>query len=256
MERDRALAQTRANLGFGERLAVEILLGQLVIQLGNLVDQQAAPFVESLFLLFGDGLFDHRFAAILVIREVVVDRDAADEVHDALESAALANGDLHRDGRRAQPLENAVEAELKIRAELVHFVDETQAWDTVFGGLPPHGFRLGLDAFLAIEDGHRAVEHAHGALDLGGEIDVAGGVDQVNGVALAVAVPRAGGGRGVDRDPALLLFGIEVHGGGALMHLAHFVDLAGVIEDSLGDGGLARINVGGDADIPNLAQVA
>src|SRR5665213_3933320 len=118
MERDRALAQTRANLGFGERLAVEILLGELVIQLGNLVDQQAAPFVESLFLLFGDGLFDHRFAAILVIREVVVDRDAADEVHDALESAALANGDLHRDGRRAQPLENAVEAELKIRASL------------------------------------------------------------------------------------------------------------------------------------------
>ena len=49
-------------------------------------------------------------------------------------------------------------------------------------GLPPDGFGLGLDAFLAVEDGDRAVEHAQGAFDLDGEIDVAGRVDQVDRV--------------------------------------------------------------------------
>ena len=40
--------------------------------------------------------------------------------------------------------------------------------------------------------------------------------------------PGAGGGGGVDRDAAALLLGVEVHDGGALVDLAHLVDLAGV----------------------------
>src|SRR5204863_768660 len=123
------------------------------------------------------------------------------------------------------------------------------------GGLAPDGLGLGLDAFLAVEDGDGAVEHAHGAFDLGGEVHVTRGVDQVDRVALAEAVPGAGGGGGVDRDAALLLLGVEVHDGGAFVDLAHLVDLAGVIEDPLGDGGLAGVDVGGDADVANLGQV-
>jgi hypothetical protein len=34
------------------------------------------------------------------------------------------------------------------------------------------------------------------------------------------------------------------------------VDLARVIEDALGDGGLAGVDVGGDADVSNLGEVA
>ncbi len=73
---------------------------------------------------------------------------------------------------------------------------------------------------------------------------------------LAVAVPRTGGGGGVDRDAALLLFLVKVHDGGAFMYLAHLVDLPGVIEDALGDGGFARVDVGGNADVTNFGKIA
>jgi hypothetical protein len=85
---------------------------------------------------------------------------------------------------------------------------------------------------------------------------VARGVDQVDRVALADAVPGAGGGGGVDRDAALLLLGSKSMVGGAFVHLAHLVDLAGVIEDALGHGGLAGVDVGGDPDVTDLGHVA
>ena len=70
----------------------------------------------------------------------------------------------------------------KSAPDLVHLVDEADARDVVLGRLPPDGFGLRFDAFLAVEHGDRAVEHAQGALDLGREVHVAGRVDQVDRV--------------------------------------------------------------------------
>ena len=70
----------------------------------------------------------------------------------------------------------------KIRAGAVHLVDERDARDLVFGRLPPDGFGLRLHAGHAAEHRDRAVEHAHGALHLGGEIHVAGRVNDVDAV--------------------------------------------------------------------------
>jgi hypothetical protein len=73
---------------------------------------------------------------------------------------------------------------------------------------------------------------------------------------LAVALPLAERGGRVDRDAALLLFGVEVHDGGAFVHLADLVHATGVVQDALGGRGLAGVDVGGDADVANLGQVA
>src|SRR6185437_13405811 len=100
------------------------------------------------------------------------------QVDDALECVGLSDRDLDRHSRGAKALEDAVEAEVKVSAELVHLIDEADARDVVLGGLTPDGFRLGFDAFLAIEDGYRAVEDAKRAFHFGGEIDVAGRVDE------------------------------------------------------------------------------
>ena len=89
------------------------------------------------------------------------------------------------------------------------------------------------------------VEHAERTLHLEREVDVARGVDDVD----AVILPRAGGRRGGDGDAALLLLLHPVHGGGALVHLADLVGLAGVVEDALGRGGLAGVDVRHDADV-------
>ena len=116
----------------------------------------------------------------------------------------------------------------------------------VLVGLAPDGFRLGLDAADGAEDSDGAVEHPQAALDLDGEIDVPGGVDQVD----AVLAPETGGGGRGDRDAALLLLLHVVHGRGPVVHLAHPVGDTGVEEDALGRGGLPGVDVRHDPDVP------
>src|SRR5207247_11311103 len=136
------------------------------------------------------------------------------------------------------------------RPDAVRLVDEGHARHPVAVGLPPDRLGLRLDAAHAAEDGDRAVEHAEAPLDLDGEVDVPGRVDDVH----AVLAPEAGGrGRG-DGDPAFLLLHHPVHHRGALVHLADLVADARVVEDALGRGGLAGIDVRHDADVARLLE--
>src|SRR5699024_7441367 len=102
-----------------------------------------------------------------------------------------------------------------------------------------------------VEHRDGAVQHTQGPLDLDGEVDVAGGVDDVD----LVVMPVAGGGRGGDGDPALLLLRHPVHRGGALVGVTDLVVDAGVVQDPLGGSGLAGVDVRHDADVADLAQV-
>ena len=72
-----------------------------------------------------------------------------------------------------------------------------------------------------------------------------GRVDEVD---LPVA-PLAGDGRRVDRDPALLLFFVEVGDRGPLVDVPHAVRGAGIEQDPFGGGRLTRVDMGNDADI-------
>ena len=69
-----------------------------------------------------------------------------------------------------------------------------------------------------------------------------------------MVAPEARRGGGPDRDAALLLLDHEVHRGGAVVHLAELVVLAGVVQDALRRGGLAAVDVGHDADVAVLFQ--
>ena len=69
---------------------------------------------------------------------------------------------------------------VEIRAHAVHFVDETDARDLIFVGLPPNGFRLRLHAGHGIEHRHRAIQHAQRPLHFRREIHVAGCINNVD----------------------------------------------------------------------------
>ena len=138
----------------------------------------------------------------------------------------------------------------EVGAGPVELVDEADPRHAVAVGLAPDRLGLGLDAGDAVEDDDRAIEHAKAALDLDGEVHVPGRIDDVD----AMIVPEAGRSSRGDRDPALLLLGHPVHGGRALMDLTELVDLLRVEEDPLGDGGLARIDMGDDSDVPRLRE--
>src|SRR5665213_707384 len=94
------------------------------------------------------------------------------------------------------------------------------------------------------------VEEQRSRRVLDGEVHVSRGVDDVD----QCVVPQTGGGGRRDGDAALLLLDHPVHGGRALVDLTDLVVLAGVVEDPLGGGGLARVDVGHDPDVAGLGQ--
>ena len=144
---------------------------------------------------------------------------------------------------------------VEVRAHDVHLVDVDHAGDLVLVSLTPNGLRLRLHAALGAQNGHRAVQHAQGALHLHGEVHVARSVDDVDaglGELVLGPLPIAGGSRGSDGDAALLLLSHPVHGGGAVMGLTDLVVDAGVVEDTLGGGGLTGIDMGHDTDVSGI----
>ena len=87
---------------------------------------------------------------------------------------------------------NRFERFVEITANLVDFVNETDAWNAVFISLAPDGFRLSFDTHLTVEYDYCAVEHAKRALYLSGKVDVAWGIDNVDFVTFPVGSNSSG----------------------------------------------------------------
>jgi hypothetical protein len=115
----------------------------------------------------------------------------------------------------------------RVGAGAVAFVDEGDARHLVAAHLLVDGDGLGLHAAHGAQNQDGAVEHPQGPLHLDGEIDVPGGVDDVDLVPLPLA---EGGGRG-DGDAALALQLHAVHEGPdavLALDVVHGVDALGV----------------------------
>ena len=217
--------------------------------LGESVEELFAVFFGDLKMIGGNGVGADGLAVVAGVEEAGLHFDQVDDAAErprAIRFAARSDGndDRHRPplaGRVGrQPLVNAFERLGEIGPDHVHLVDEHQPRHAVLVRLPPHRFRLRLDAFLGVEDDHRAVEHAEAPFHLGREIDVARRVDQVDG---AVG-PVERDARGVDGDAAFLLLGVVVGFGGPFVHAAELVLGPGVVEQVLGGRGLARHRCG------------
>ena len=246
LEVERRLADRRAEQVDRDLGLLEDQLEQLVVVVRDLLEQLLAGGLGDVLVVVGDvGDLD-----VLAELVVVDDRLHVEKVDDPQEVALGADRQLDRHGVRAEAVDHRLHALVEVRADAVHLVDVGDARHVVLVGLAPDGLGLRLDAGDGVEQRDRAVEHAQGALDLDREVDVAGRVDDVD----AVVGPLAGGRRGGDRDAALLLLRHPVHGGRALVDLAHLVGAAGVIEDALGRRGLARVDVGHDPDVPGLLE--
>ena len=227
-------------------VALEVGLGQLVIAVGKGLDELLAGHLGVGGHGLRDGAHLHLGAQVVLVGGGV----HLDQVDDARELRLGADGQLDGHGLGAQAVDHGLHGGVEVGADAVHLVDVGDARHAVAVGLAPHGLGLRLHAGHRVEHGHGAVEHAQRALHLDREVHVAGGVDDVD----AVVAPEAGGGGGGDGDAALLLLLHPVHGGGALVHLADAVGATGVVEDALGRGGLARIDVGHDPDVPGALE--
>src|SRR4029450_6985676 len=174
-----------------------------------------------------------------------------DEVDHSTEVGFRAERELYDQGGRVEPADDHVNAPVELGADAVHLVDEADPRDVVAVGLPPDRLRLWLDTGYPIEDCHRAVEHPQRPLYLDGEVDVAGGVDDVDRMPVPLGGRCGGGGGGA----ALLLLLHPVHGGRALMNLTDLVVDAGVEQDPLSCRGFARVDMSHDPDVADLGQL-
>ncbi len=264
---DGGLEHRRGNLFF-----LEDKVCDLVVLVGDGVDQFRERSLGA-FLVFGSDVFDLVIETFVGFGRPPIDHLLVDDVNHAFKTAGdrlafglgrtLAQRQENRERVRAQFRAHVVERIFKIRADAIHLVDERDARDFVFGRLTPDGLGLRLHARDAAEHGDRAVEHAHGALDLGGEINVTGRINDVDTMRNVVERlvnlvfarldgllrPEAGDGGGRDRDAALLFLLHPVGDRVAVIHVADLVDETGVKKNALGGGRLAGVNVRGNANV-------
>ena len=174
-----------------------------------------------------------------------------DQVDDALEARSPRRSEAASTTGFAPSRSRIISTQRKKSAPVLSILLTKTMRGTLYLSACRHTVSVcGSTPALASSSAIGAVEHAQRPLHLDGEVDVAGRVDDVEAALLAVAAFPEGRRRGRrDGDAALLLLLHPVHGGGALMDLAHLVALAGVVEDPLRGRGLPGIDVGHDAEV-------
>ncbi len=131
----------------------------------------------------------------------------------------------------------------------IDLVDDGDDGEVGVDGGESVGDGLGLDALRGVAEEQGAFAGLEGLGDLVMEIDVAGGVDEVEHVFGAAEGVLDGYGGGLDGDAA---FAFEVH---IVEELGfHFAlgDGAGAFEEAVGEGGLAVVDVGDDAEVADV----
>ena len=180
-------------------------------------------------------------------------------VHDRLEDLvdALAGLGAARDrvvGVDADHVLDLGAGAIGVGLRQVHLVEDRDDLDAEVERGVAVGDGLRLDALAGVDDEERAFARRQRPADLVREVDVAGRVDQVElvGAAVAGGVLERGGLR-LDRDAALAL---DVH---RVEHLRFHLavgETAATLDQAIGEGRFAVVDVGDDRKIANLIHAS
>ena len=227
--------------------AGQVVFEQFVVRVGNRLDQ--------LIAVAGDLVGQPGRNVFLVktrSERIFFPHDGllAHEIDHPAKRVLGAERQLHHERLAPQTVCDLLEHAVKVRPHAVELIDEDDAWHPIFIGLTPDRLRLRLHTADCAEDHHRPVEDAQAAFDLGGKVNVARGVDDVD----LMLLPLAADGRCGDGDAALAFLGHPVGDGRSVVDLADLMRQAGVVQHAFADRGFATVNVGNNADIPNVFQ--
>ncbi|MDT4835888.1 hypothetical protein FQZ97_695670 [compost metagenome] len=242
---------TQTSLDFlGSQLTLfQVLVHQLFIGFSGSLNHVVAPLFGQLPKLGRDLLLT--VGSTLVVF-VPVDRLHLDQVDLALEVVLGTDCQLNRNRGVTQTVLDLTDYAQEVGTGTVHLVDVDDARHAVLVGLTPYGLGLRLNAGSTAEHDDSTVEHAQRALYFDGEVNVAGGVDDVYTIVVILTTGTFPEGRyssGGNGDTALLLLHHPVGSGGAIVHLTHFVAETCVEQDPLRSGGLTGVYVGADTDV-------
>jgi hypothetical protein len=169
----------------------------------------------------------------------------------AAERRLAADRQLQRDEAALQALLQRLERAEEVGALAVEAVDHDRAREIVLVGELPDLLGLHLHPRDRVHHDHRGAGHAQAGAGVGDEIAVSGRVDQVQ----AIAVVIAEGHRGVERDLALDLVGIEVGGGRAVVDPSEPRGRAAAEQNGFDQRGLPHPAMADECHVANLAGV-
>ena len=196
------------------------------------------------------GIDQHRLQG-----RVLVPFGGGQVVHDGFERFGDALPGLGRDlnGPRSVDPDHVLDLfgdAVAISRRKVYLVENRDNFVIRVDGVIDVCQRLRLDPLAGIDHQQRAFDSAHGAGDLVGEVHVAGRVDQVQHVVLAVlrgvVDPH---GLGLDGDAALAL---DVHGIKELRLHVPFRDRVGRLDQAVGERGFPVVDMGDDGEIADM----
>ena len=176
--------------------------------------------------------------------------DRLEDVVDALAGLGAAGDRVL--GVDADHVLDLLPGAVRVGLRQVHLVEHRHHLDAEVERGVAVGHRLRLDALARVDDQQRALAGRERAAHLVREVDVAGGVDQVEAVDAAVArrVLQRRGLR-LDRDAALAL---DVHRVEHLrFHLA-VAQAAAALDQAIGQRRLAVVDVGDDREIADVVH--
>ena len=188
------------------------------------------------------------------IRVPVRRRDLLDDGVEELFHAFAGLGGDSEDfaGVGADDLGDLLRVALRLRGGEVDLVEHRDDPEVGFQRHVQVGERLRLDALRGVHEEHGALAGGQASRYLVAEVDVAGGVDQVQDVVAVITPPGQPDGLALDRDAALTL---DVHPVQVLgAHLAPFDD-TGQLQHAVGQRGLAVIDVRDDAEVADHGLV-
>jgi len=242
------VARRRVQLIDGQLLADQEGLHGLVVVLGDDLDELLA-ILDRLIHQVGRDVLD---GVVLALDGLAAPGQGphVQQVDDSDEVALGSDRQLQHGRLGVEAGDHHLDAAEEVRAGAVELVDEAHPRDVVLLGLTPDLLGLRLDTGDTVVDRNRAVQDTQRPLDLDREVDMAGSVDDVDLVTLPVGRRRGGS----DRDATLLLLLHPVHDGTAVVNLTDLVRDTGVEQDALGRGGLTRVDVRHDPDVPGLVE--
>src|SRR5581483_3212475 len=154
--RDRGSPQAFSHVVSLELLAGGVASEELVVVLGDRLDERASCGLELRALALGElDLVEAtpRSAAVARLDRFVPREGSVDHVDRTLETFTRADRDLDRDRVRAEARAQSRDHGVEVGAGPVHLVDERETWDFMAVGLTPDRLGLRLDAADRAEDG-------------------------------------------------------------------------------------------------------
>lgn len=259
LSREGSAANSSLDFGDGRLLALEVEVGNLVVDVGESLNEDLALLLDELLEVLGDlvGAADLDSGGTFV-----VDGLTLDDINDTLKVVLGAHGDLDGSGGNLELLVDLLNSLPWVGAHTVHLVDERQTRDVITLHLPIDRLSLRLHTGNSAKNHDGSIKNTERTLNLNREINMSRRINQIDMIRLLLPgiihnLPIGKCSRRLNSNSLLTLEIHRVHlcaDGILATDFVDGVDTTGVEEDTLCTGGLARVDVGGDTDVADVRE--